>query len=913
LKKSKLLALNFVVLSFFSLSCRDTSIKDLSQKTKPGSGATSSGPVYAYLAASGESLKACHLTHEGDSYIDPISGDVWTCQTGSFVKKMSVPSVSNLQRGKIYQISSSGAILQEVLVHLSNQPTPAVCEGRVNFEKNIQSCAPVERNSNIINNAFLKPELCRSASLYQGVVMSPSGSINLPLGPAGVPATVSCLSGETQAQASLRGGIVSDCMSGSFSNHFGLCSPCHGGTFQDQRGQTSCKRCSNTLPHALSISYLDTEQGNTTNNCSIISASCEPSYSFDTLNRVCSLPGVVTCPAGRTPSGGVCINCSPGTFKSNVGSEACTPCTNNITYGVAPVYSSIDFGLTSNSCSISSSSCIPGFSYDVVTRTCVASQFVGQYTTPPPPALGACDGTVSPTGSLIQCFNFVGTPVPNSNCPAVGSSVTYQSPAGSVDAVARNLLLGLTLHSTTTSLSYNCAIGESSKPIESSNFSTLINNGRVIGTCQSGLSSPFVNGSLIRCLNRVRKMALGNEHACLVTENGSPFCWGRQLNGQVGNAVNTGINLTTAAGVYPSNVAQVCANPSCSVFLTNVTDISASNSHTCALTASGQAHCWGLNTEGFLGDNSTTLRTVATPVAGGLLFSKIEVGINHSCAIEMSTNKIMCWGLNTSGQLGYGTFHATNTNANGRRLLPAQTHYVTTSSNSTHHLTNVHDIASGETFSCAIAGANRQLFCWGLHANGRTGLNLTTGTVAFATPVMINYSTNTPMTNVQKIALRNQHACAIVGSQKLVYCWGNNATNGRLGVGSIAIASHAAPQLISAIPFPAEHIAVGANHTCVSSASNQVLCVGLNSIGQLGYGAHSATVGHADNQSLNFRTVTPPMGVSLGGIGLYSGNTFNCALNPHGTPYCWGSNNLMQLNDSSTTNPRNAPVKMNPL
>jgi alpha-tubulin suppressor-like RCC1 family protein len=78
----------------------------------------------------------------------------------------------------------------------------------------------------------------------------------------------------------------------------------------------------------------------------------------------------------------------------------------------------------------------------------------------------------------------------------------------------------------------------------------------------------------------------------------------------------------------------------------------------CALLEDTTVKCWGANNYGQLGDNST----VSSPKPVGVLdlagASDLAVGRNHACVIVTATSQstlIKCWGLNTDGQLGNGT------------------------------------------------------------------------------------------------------------------------------------------------------------------------------------------------------------------------------------------------------------------
>jgi len=64
---------------------------------------------------------------------------------------------------------------------------------------------------------------------------------------------------------------------------------------------------------------------------------------------------------------------------------------------------------------------------------------------------------------------------------------------------------------------------------------------------------------------------------------------------------------------------------------------------TCGLSTSGAAYCWGKNDRGQLGDGTTTRRLVPTPVAGGLRFKSLAVGTGHACAVAVS-GIAYCWG-----------------------------------------------------------------------------------------------------------------------------------------------------------------------------------------------------------------------------------------------------------------------------
>lgn len=85
--------------------------------------------------------------------------------------------------------------------------------------------------------------------------------------------------------------------------------------------------------------------------------------------------------------------------------------------------------------------------------------------------------------------------------------------------------------------------------------------------------------------------------------------------------------------------------------------LTAGEEHTCGLTSSGAAYCWGFNVYGQLGRGDTLSASVPVLVAGGLTFISLTAGGGHTCGLE-SSGAAYCWGDNYSGQLGIGASDA---------------------------------------------------------------------------------------------------------------------------------------------------------------------------------------------------------------------------------------------------------------
>jgi alpha-tubulin suppressor-like RCC1 family protein len=80
-------------------------------------------------------------------------------------------------------------------------------------------------------------------------------------------------------------------------------------------------------------------------------------------------------------------------------------------------------------------------------------------------------------------------------------------------------------------------------------------------------------------------LTVGGFHACALTADGSPYCWGANQFGQLGDSTQT--SRTT-----PTPVAGGLKFKS----------LSAGFFHTCGQTTDGSVMCWGLNSAGELGD-----------------------------------------------------------------------------------------------------------------------------------------------------------------------------------------------------------------------------------------------------------------------------------------------------------------------
>lgn len=97
----------------------------------------------------------------------------------------------------------------------------------------------------------------------------------------------------------------------------------------------------------------------------------------------------------------------------------------------------------------------------------------------------------------------------------------------------------------------------------------------------------------------VTQIAAGAVHTCALVSDGSAYCWGQNLRGQLGDGTRQSHNTATAvAGGL------------------RFRSIHAGGALTCGLTPGGEEYCWGLNQDGQVGDGTRQNRSTPVRVTG---------------------------------------------------------------------------------------------------------------------------------------------------------------------------------------------------------------------------------------------------------------------------------------------------------
>jgi len=412
---------------------------------------------------------------------------------------------------------------------------------------------------------------------------------------------------------------------------------------------------------------------------------------------------------------------------------------------------------------------------------------------------------------------------------------------------------------------------------------------------------------------QVSQLAAHVGHTCALSTDGETMkCWGSNGKGELGNGEASRtydpIQVTIEAGLIPRQIAT-------------------GGSHTCALagpTASSYpAYCWGLNSSRQMGTLSTAaLHASPVHAVPGTTFTQISAGENHTCGLTSDPTKILCWGSNSSFQLGTNSSMPTNVVD-----APSPDSWVY--------------VAAGSLMSCGITNVG-ELHCWGerpgasanpaRHNYTRPSVGYNWKTISIGsgfavglveeqtnpvTPYLYAMATATsacaahltsasltptqimsgvipassPSPRVAAAQFTGSHTCvhrSELGTQEpLITCFGTSTTGGVGGTlacgDDIDVGSNWGPinQMRSTV-FTAN------DHSCVLDAGMRLVCFGGNTASELG------------------RTTTPLVPTEVNTMAwaeIAGGRHHTCGIDTSDRLWCWGENPYGQNGNGTSYEP----------
>lgn len=413
-----------------------------------------------------------------------------------------------------------------------------------------------------------------------------------------------------------------------------------------------------------------------------------------------------------------------------------------------------------------------------------------------------------------------------SACQLVGGSDERGSPAPAVDAGGTGASAG--------AAGNNGAGGSGGG---SSGGSGAGGSGGEGGSSGAGGSSGGAGGTGGVPSGCVTALASGSFHVCARRSDGALYCWG----------ANDDAQAIATAGVAPTPT--LVAVPAVKV-------VGAGNQFTCAMPTVGYARCWGHSELGQLGEQTSAVAPPKEMLQLGQSVDEIRGGYGFACA--RVGGELLCWGANSSGQLGRGHTTGADCGAGICIFLPASPTGVGP---------GVTSFGAGWDHACAVQDGG--LLCWGRNLEGQVGKGSTGA--GQSTP----YAVFAAGSGVVSIAGGAFHSCALKADGS-VWCWGKN-TDGQLGLGTTS-ATESSPQQVLDLGTDNAQISAGGYHTCVRRTDGTVWCWGANSFGQLGYGVAAAPFPHP----------TPIATVTGGVTQVVAGEHHTCVLLADATVRCWG-------------------------
>jgi alpha-tubulin suppressor-like RCC1 family protein len=334
-------------------------------------------------------------------------------------------------------------------------------------------------------------------------------------------------------------------------------------------------------------------------------------------------------------------------------------------------------------------------------------------------------------------------------------------------------------------------------------------------------------------------------------------------------------STATNMGVGPAPVSALSPVVNLMPSAGGIKQIAVGTAAQAAIKTDGTLWMWGTNTNGQLGDNTSSIRSSPISVLGGKSdWKQVSVGYTHTAALD-ANNSIWCWGSNAQYQLGDGT--------SSNRLSPVLFIYGSL----------YKSVAAGasNTFAIDLDGT---LWAWGVNTRGQLGDN--TQSLRSSPVVVVGGKTWSSVVSSQR-GVGTDGTTFAIDTDGVLWSWGNNQ-NGILGNGSNTT-SYSSP--ISVIGGK-KWLQVATNgETAGAIATDGTLWMwGENSNGQLG-----------DNTKI---AKSSPVSVSGGGtnwkqlfISYSNANSgTGYALKTNGTIWSWGYNVSGQLGDGTTTS-RSSP------
>jgi hypothetical protein len=352
------------------------------------------------------------------------------------------------------------------------------------------------------------------------------------------------------------------------------------------------------------------------------------------------------------------------------------------------------------------------------------------------------------------------------------------------------------------------------------------------------------------CSDPWLSISAGAIHTCAIKESGAAFCWGENIDGQLGAPTNgtcaNGFSSGVKCSTRPLPVTCPAGAPC------RFKQISAGVTITVALDVNGDVWWWGRG----MPDHH---RVEAVLAGSQAKFAQVAAGYAHGCALS-TRNEVWCWGTNGYGESGVAPFGQPY----GTREVP---YYAPVRVMVPLKFRKV--VAGGET-SCAIGDSSYDVVCWGRDdqkqvSGPNSSVLVNPGTAKFY------FQQFGGLTRIEDVSPSGSGTCVALGWSNGVRCWGDHSVRNVAGFGNTT------------------NISAGYNHLC-SLVNQQAQCLGTNAWGEVG-------VGNIMAQNAVVNVNAPPAVFAS----LHTGGSHTCGITPDGNAFCWGRNFEGQIGNGAVS------------
>ncbi len=346
-----------------------------------------------------------------------------------------------------------------------------------------------------------------------------------------------------------------------------------------------------------------------------------------------------------------------------------------------------------------------------------------------------------------------------------------------------------------------------------------------------------------------RSVVADGTSTCAIKIDTTLWCWGDNAYGQLGDG--TGSQSESPVQIEFSDLDANIA--------LGWTSVAVSQSHACAIRSTGNAlWCWGDNSYGQLGDGTYDSYYSPKRIAAGSTWANTSTGSFHTCSLKLNFT-VYCIGDASSGQLGNGSDFTPDPPLNVRATPLGDSNFDWTA------------VTSGAYHSCARRSTGT-IWCWGDGSLGQIG----TGAFTYSgRPVQADSGTDWA-----SLDAGDSHTCAVKTTGTL-WCWGDGADY-KTGIDTID--GVATPTQVGSLSTWSK-VSAGYRNTCAIGTDTSLSCWGANNQGQLGTPSHRSEPG-----------LTP---VFSDATDVAASHATSCVIRLAGSLWCSGSNFTGGLGDAT--------------